>query len=634
MPIIRKRHVKGINLDPVDLNSEALDKQGDLALDSNSDKLKYRNATETKEVVNTNENQTLSSKILDTTNTLQYDNTASGLTSTTVKEALDELKTGLEAQNEASEIDYTIKLGTGVNWDAFVDEEVTKVDLALDELASRVKANEEAISLDQQALQDHLLETTGAHAASAISVIPDGNLNSADVQAALVELQQDIDSRALTDSGLLTNASIETPSRLDVKQSTEADLIDYAAGTGIYLNPASNGQLVFATDTKKMYQVLDGVLEPLGAGGSTQFEITQVTHGFIVGEGVYYNGISWAKAQADDAATLATYVIVEVKDVDTFIAADFGRLEVNLLTNPKSLAAGSFYYLSETVAGEPTTTDPLLYSNPLFYVESLDISDLNNQIAVLQVKVYRPEAVVQEIPPVNVIDLVAAETINIGDALYITSAGEVGLLDASDDVKMEFIGFANTSGNATDTIQVLLSGKFGGFIGLTPGDFLYADPSIPGGFTQTEPTASGVYIIVVGKAISATEIVINPDLAVSAEFNSAAIDAIVINNDVTVATSISGLLFDGAIYRSVVLTYSLYRKTDTAAEEASQVGQLRLAYKTVDNSWSLSDDFSGDDAGVDFSITSAGQIQYVSSNLVGANHVGSLKVKVSEIFEI
>lgn len=50
-------------------------------------------------------------------------------------------------------------------------------------------------------LSDHLSDPTGAHAASAISVTPSGNLAATDVQAALVELQLDVDSRAL-DSAL------------------------------------------------------------------------------------------------------------------------------------------------------------------------------------------------------------------------------------------------------------------------------------------------------------------------------------------------------------------------------------------------------------------------------------------------
>ena len=61
-------------------------------------------------------------------------------------------------------------------------------------------------------------------------------------------------------------ATIETPSvidpaRLDVKKDTLAALEAYAATPGV-----TNGQLVYATDSKKMFQVLDGALAEVGGG--------------------------------------------------------------------------------------------------------------------------------------------------------------------------------------------------------------------------------------------------------------------------------------------------------------------------------------------------------------------------------
>lgn len=58
----------------------------------------------------------------------------------------------------------------------------------------------------------------------------------------------------------IIGANIQTPTRLDVKQDTESNLTTYAT-------TASNGQIVFATDTKAMYQVVDTELTPIGGGG-------------------------------------------------------------------------------------------------------------------------------------------------------------------------------------------------------------------------------------------------------------------------------------------------------------------------------------------------------------------------------
>ena len=61
-------------------------------------------------------------------------------------------------------------------------------------------------------------------------------------------------------SPVLNSPSVVTPSRLDVKQDTEANLTTYAL-------TATNGQWCFATDTKVMYQVIDTALVPAGSGG-------------------------------------------------------------------------------------------------------------------------------------------------------------------------------------------------------------------------------------------------------------------------------------------------------------------------------------------------------------------------------
>lgn len=162
----------------------------------------------------------------------------------------------------------------------------TDVQGALNELQSDIDTR-----ATQTALNDHLNDTVDAHDASAISSIPSGNLAATDVQGALNELQTDIDTRA-TSSALsahtgastdvhgigvgnavvgtgtsqtltnktITGADFRTPIRSDVKQDTKANLTTYAT-------TASNGQLVFATDTKEMFQIVDGILKTVGGEG-------------------------------------------------------------------------------------------------------------------------------------------------------------------------------------------------------------------------------------------------------------------------------------------------------------------------------------------------------------------------------
>lgn len=58
----------------------------------------------------------------------------------------------------------------------------------------------------------------------------------------------------------ITGGSVITPTRLDMKQDTLANLLTYAAS-------ATNGQLVFATDAKATYVIKDNTLSAVGGAG-------------------------------------------------------------------------------------------------------------------------------------------------------------------------------------------------------------------------------------------------------------------------------------------------------------------------------------------------------------------------------
>ena len=94
--------------------------------------------------------------------------------------------------------------GTAISFDN-TDSGLTAIDVqeAIDEVEARVEVNEGDISqntsdIGQNAsdLSDHISDSTGAHAGSAISNTPSGNLAATDVQGALNELQTDVDGVA------------------------------------------------------------------------------------------------------------------------------------------------------------------------------------------------------------------------------------------------------------------------------------------------------------------------------------------------------------------------------------------------------------------------------------------------------
>lgn len=95
-------------------------------------------------------------------------------------------------------------------------------------------------------------------------------------------------------------------------------------------------------------------------------EITQVGHGFAVGQPIYFNGAVWVLAQANSAATLATHLVYEVIDGDTFVAIQSGFFDVGLV----GLVPGSYYFVSAMAPGVLTTVDPVsidpnYFSNPV-----------------------------------------------------------------------------------------------------------------------------------------------------------------------------------------------------------------------------------------------------------------------------
>jgi hypothetical protein len=201
------------------------------------------------------------------------------------KEAFQALETALEADIAAlaAHIADTVDAH-----DASAISNVPAGTIAATDVQAAINELDGDVQTVQSNLTAHINDATDAHDASAISNVPSGNLAATDVQGALNELQSDIDTRATdaaltahiadtsthgvtgdivgtTDTQTLTNktitgASIQTPTRLDVKQDTKANLETYAL-------TATNGQLVFATDTKEMFQVVDNALVPVGAAG-------------------------------------------------------------------------------------------------------------------------------------------------------------------------------------------------------------------------------------------------------------------------------------------------------------------------------------------------------------------------------
>jgi hypothetical protein len=516
MPLKKTRFRKGVVIAPDTDPLEGV--EGEIKVDFSDNRIKATLGAAPREVTTNDQSQTLSNKTLTSPvintgvsgSAIDTDVTLAANSDTLLasQKAIKAYVTAVAgAQNEASEI-IVIPAGTISS---------TNVQLALQELDTDI--------------QNHLGDTVGAHAATAISNAPTGNLAAITVQAALDEHQGDIDGINSTvsthlsastnvhglavgsavvgtsDSQVLTNktitgADIRTPVRSDVKQDTLSNLVTYAL-------TASNGQIVYATDEKSMYQVVDTELVGIGGAGIVK------------------------------------------------------------LTAGETIAAFDLVYISTGTGNDSGRT-----------------------------------------------------------------AGRLYKVDASNDDRNEVLGFAPKAITSGNIGEAQVSGNLKGFTGLTPGKVYYASASVPGAITLTPPSTNAQWVIAVCLASTATEVVINPVSSASAIYVVDGSTSFTVANNQAAAASVTSLLIDGVSTRSFIIDYSVYRQTDTALSALAQAGQLRGVFNTQSSTWFMSDDYSGQNSGVAFSILSSGQIQYTSSNIAGANYVGSMKYAIRKTFGV
>lgn len=97
-----------------------------------------------------------------------------------------------------------------------------------------------------------------------------------------------------------------------------------------------------------------------------------------------------------------------------------------------------------------------------------------------------------------------------------------------------------------------------------------------------------------------------------------------IDNNQAVATSIAGLLFSSASVKAAQFDFEIYRQTVSGSR--IEAGTCFLSYRTATSAWELSQSTQFDDSGVTLSVTSGGQVQYISDNFAGASYVGKIRV--------
>jgi hypothetical protein len=98
-------------------------------------------------------------------------------------------------------------------------------------------------------------------------------------------------------------------------------------------------------------------------------QITQNSHGFVIGNVLYLNGSTYTKSKADLPATAEVVgVVSRVVDTNTFMLCGGGNI-----AGLSGLTAGTVYFLSDSTAGLLTATEPTTIGNiskPLLIADS------------------------------------------------------------------------------------------------------------------------------------------------------------------------------------------------------------------------------------------------------------------------
>ena len=123
---------------------------------------------------------------------------------------------------------------------------------------------------------------------------------------------------------------------------------------------------------------------------------------------------------------------------------------------------------------------------------------------------------VRPMPGAKIERFTAGGSLTVGNAVYIASDGDVEQADADAAASAQAVGIVvsapngGTTASAGDAVDVVVGGGVAGFSGLTPGQLLYASTTA-GAIADAAPAAaSGDYKWIVGRAKSATVVLVGP----------------------------------------------------------------------------------------------------------------------------
>jgi hypothetical protein len=217
--IRRNRFEQGVELSPTNIEGIGgtdLTREGEIDVDSDDSRLKVRVEAATRTVVTEDQTQTLTNKTINvdnnTVSNIETDNLKVGVLniSTTLAGASDtQVPSALAVKSYSDTVSTNLANHLSDATDAHAASAITNTpsgNLAATEVQAALNELQGDIDTNATAISNHLSDATDAHDASAISNSPLGNLASTDVQSALNELQGDINTNTTAIGNHLSDA--------------------------------------------------------------------------------------------------------------------------------------------------------------------------------------------------------------------------------------------------------------------------------------------------------------------------------------------------------------------------------------------------------------------------------------------
>lgn len=268
------------------------------------------------------------------------------------------------------------------------------------------------------------------------------------------------------------------------------------------------------TDIATVGYVLDNV-----TGGTVDFDsqvITPATGGetIVAGDLVYFNTADqeWYKCDADTSATVTGVQIAIALGSGSNGVAITNGVQISGVYTTTGLTAGATYYASNTAGGISTSAGTnsrvigvALSTTKLLVLNITPITLPTPTVSALSGTPSTPSSTNKFVTQAK--SVTAGATIN-GATTPVpvyqnTTDNEFYACDANDTSALRFAGFAISNGTDGNTMLLQSSGIVSGFTGLDEGLKYYVQDAV-----GTIGTTPGTYNILVGTAISTTELLI------------------------------------------------------------------------------------------------------------------------------